>query len=329
MLLDLPRLKKWRMRYISSTHKVGDKHQDFYKVPAKGEHILAKIDEPGIIVNFWMTIGSRDKYILRKAILEMYWDGESTPSVITPVGDFFGSAANIGEYIHLGPTSPIGLGRYIHFWSLPIGCTSGGYYTFFPMPFNKALIKIVNLSELDIDLLYYMIGYITIESTDDMGRFHAMWRRERITKIGEPYTILIARGRGHYVGTLLAMEGLDKGARFGGLTFLEGNMEIISDGELAYGSTGTEDYFLSGWYFIKGVFNAPFHGLLIKDSENFKILAYRFHILDPIPFEKELIVRIHHGEFDEVLTDYSSIAYWYQLEPHYEFITKINPLDLL
>jgi predicted transcriptional regulator len=47
------------MRYVSSTHKVGDKHQDFYKVPAKGENILAKIDEPDNIVNLWMTMGSR------------------------------------------------------------------------------------------------------------------------------------------------------------------------------------------------------------------------------------------------------------------------------
>lgn len=326
MFLEIPKLKKWKMKYISSTHKIDNKHQDFYKVPAKSEHIIAKVDEPGVIVSLWITIGSRDKNILRKAILNMYWDGEAIPSVEVPIGDFFGSAAGMGEYTHLGLNIPIGLGRYIHFWSLPIGCTSGGYYTYFPMPFNKALIKIVNVSELDIDLLYYMIGYISLDNVDDMARFHAIWRREKYTKLGEPYTILIAKGKGHYIGTLLAMEGFDKGS-YGGLGFLEGNMEIIADGEIAYGSTGTEDYFLSGWYFIKGVFNAPFHGLLIKDSENLKILAYRFHIPDPIPFEKELIVRIHHGEWDEVLTDYSSVAYWYQLEPHYEF-TRIDTSNL-
>ena len=60
----------------------------------------------------------------------MYWDEEPTPSVITSVDDFFESVTNMGEHVHLGPTSPIGLGRYIHFWSLPIGCTSSGYYTF-------------------------------------------------------------------------------------------------------------------------------------------------------------------------------------------------------
>mgnify|MGYP001772923789 CR=1 FL=1 len=326
MFLELPKLKKGKMRYISSTHKVGEKHQDFYSVPAKSEYTIAEIEGPGIIVSFWMTIGSRNKDVLRRAILTMYWDGEATPSVEVPVGDFFGSAAGMGEYVHLGPNIPIGLGRYIHFWSLPIGSTSGGYYTYFPMPFNKALIKLINMSELNIDLLYYMIGYLSIDSVDDMGRFHAVWRRERYTKIGEPYTILIAKGRGHYIGTLLAMEGFDKSSH-GGLGFLEGNMEILADGELAYGSTGTEDYFLSGWYFIKGVFNAPFHGLLIKDSENLRILAYRFHIPDPIPFERELTVRIHHGEWDEVLTDYSSVAYWYQLEPHYKF-TGIDPSNL-
>lgn len=327
MLLELPRLKKTRMRYTSSTHKVGEKHQDFYTVPAKSEHTIAEIEGPGIIVSLWMTIGSRDKNILRKAILRIYWDGETSPSVEVPVGDFFGSAGNMGEYTHLGQNIPIGLGKYIHFWSLPIGSTSGGYYTYFPMPFNRALIKLTNTSDIDVDLLYYMIGYVATEDIDDMARFHAIWRREKYTRLGEPYTILIARGKGHYVGTLLAMEGHEKHKVFGGLGFLEGNMEIISDGELAYGSTGTEDYFLSGWYFIKGTFNAPFHGLLIKDSENFKIVAYRFHIPDPIPFEKELIVRIHHGEWDEVLADYSSVAYWYQLEPHYEFV-RVDPQNL-
>ena len=299
---DLPRYKKGRMRYISSTHKVNDKHIDYYKVPAKDKHVIADIKGPGIIVSFWLTIASPDKNILRKAILRAYWDGENTPSIEVPIGDFFGS----------------GFARYVHYYSLPIGTTSGGYFCFFPMPFERALIEVENYSDIDIGALYYMLGYYEVDDVSDMARFHAIWRRERPTSLGKPYLILEARGRGHYVGTLLCMEGFDR-SKGNGLGFLEGNMEIVADGELAYGSTGTEDYFLSGWYFNRGEFYAPFHGLLVKDESEFKIMAYRFHIPDPIPFEREIVVRIHHGEWDEVLAVYSSVAYWYQSEPHYEF----------
>jgi len=302
LFIDLPRFKKGKMRYISSTHRVDEKHVDYYKIPPMDKRVLADIKGPGIIVSFWLTIASPDKAILRRAVLRAYWDGEDKPSIEVPIGDFFGS----------------GFAQYVHYHSLPIGTTSGGYYCFFPMPFERALIEVENMSEIEIGALYYMIGYYEVDDVSDMGRFHAIWRRERFTQSGKPYVILEAKGKGHYVGTLLCMEGFNR-AIGGGLGFLEGNMEIIADGELAYGSTGTEDYFLSGWYFNMGTFHAPFHGLLIKDEKNFRIMAYRFHIPDPIPFERELIVRIHHGEWDEVLADYSSVAYWYQSEPHYEF----------
>ncbi len=311
MLYDLPRFKKWRMKYISSTHKVNKRHADSYIVKAGETFTMAEIEGPGIIASLWLTISSPDKNILRRAILRIYWDHEEHPSVECPVGDFFGA----------------GFSQYIHYHAIPLGMTSGGYYCFFPMPFNSARIELINMSELDIRALFYMIGYYQVESVDDMGRFHAVWRRERVVKRGEPYLILDAEGRGHLVGVVLSMEGYDREVG-GGLGFLEGNMEILADGELAYGSTGTEDYFLSGWYFEKGTFNAPFHGLLIKDTKNLRIVAYRFHIPDPIPFEKSLLVRIHHGEWDEVMADYSSVAYWYQTEPHKVF-TSIRGEDLV
>jgi hypothetical protein len=41
-----------------------------------------------------------------------------------------------------------------------------------------------------------------------MGKFHAVWRRERQVKPGESYMILKAKGQGHYVGVYLYMRGL-------------------------------------------------------------------------------------------------------------------------
>ncbi len=306
-MFDLPRYKKMKMRYISSTHRVNEKHIDYYQIPPKSRFVIANIDRPGVIASLWLTLLSQDRNFLRKVLIRMYWDGESSPSVEVPIGDFFGSSFS----------------TYIHYYSIPIGTTSGGYYTFFPMPFKKALIEIENLCDTDISSLYYMIGYYETsdEEVENLARFHAIWRREVATSLNKPYIILQARGRGHYVGTLLAMSCIDRNniSRCRTFEFLEGNMEILADGILSYGSTGTEDYFLGGWYFITGVFHAPLHGCLIKDELHSRILAYRFHIFDPIPFEESIVVRIHHGEFDEIITDYSSVAYWYQSEPHFEF----------
>ena len=48
---------------------------------------VAEIQGPGAIQQIWMTAFPG---FWRSAILRMYWDGEETPSVETPLGDFFG-----------------------------------------------------------------------------------------------------------------------------------------------------------------------------------------------------------------------------------------------
>jgi hypothetical protein len=42
-------------------------------------------------------------------------------------------------------------------------------------------------------------------------------------------------------------------------------------------------------------------------------------VADPIPFERSIVVNIDHGYTNQVQTDYSSVAYWYQTEPHAAF----------
>ena len=52
---------------------------------------LAEIAGPGAIHHFWVTIASSEPQHLRKLVLRMYWDGEASPSVLAPIGDFFGT----------------------------------------------------------------------------------------------------------------------------------------------------------------------------------------------------------------------------------------------
>ena len=102
-----------------------------------------------------------------------------------------------------------------------------------------------------------------------------------------------------------------------GLGFLEGDEMIYIDGEdkPSINGTGTEDYFSSGWYFDRGVYSAPFHGVVIKDEHLSRISAYRWHIEDAMPFHKSIKVTIEHGTNNNVEADYSSVANYYETGP--------------
>lgn len=270
---------------------------------------------PGIVRRLWVTIAPRiNPEIMRQTILRMYWDGETTPSVEVPIGDFFG----------------VGFGQQVDFQSLPLNETSGGYNCYWPMPFHKsARWTLTNLSKHRIDAFYYNIDWTKYDRLEpNMRHFHAQWRRENPTSPDKNYTVLEATGEGHYVGTALFMQN----RRGRGLGFLEGDEMVWVDGNTKpslYG-TGTEDYFSSGWYYDRGTYSALYHGVPIKDTTLGRVSSYRWHIEDAIPFKKSIRFTIEHGTNNDHEADYSSVAYWYQSEPHAPFppLPK-DPADLL
>jgi hypothetical protein len=294
----LPVLKESRLRQISS-HDTSGGNSDFVAIAAGATAEIAKVEGPGVIVGIWCTVASPDKYFLRRTLLRMYWDGETTPSVDVPLGDFFGTGFQYKQYI-----TPY------------TGMSSGGYYCYFPMPFGRtARVEVVNETGEEINSFYYHINYQQLpEPLDgDVAYFHATWRREPRTHPGKAYTLLNAEGRGHLVGVNMSMQSYNND-----MQYLEGDEMVYVDGEKApsIAGTGTEDYFNSGWYFNKGEFAAPYHGLILKDDSLQRIAAYRFHIQDAIPFTKSLHFAIEHGDQNVEIADYSSTAFWYQLEPH-------------
>jgi hypothetical protein len=113
------------------------------------------------------------------------------------------------------------------------------------------------------------------------------------------------------------MQSYDKGS----LLMLQGDEFITVDDEKnpSIIGTGTEDYFQGGWFWNKGPFHAPYHGLTVMDEVNSRYSAYRLHIPDPIPFKNSISVEIEHGHSNMLQQDYSSVAYWYQKEPHSDF----------
>jgi hypothetical protein len=250
----------------------------------------------GTVHRFWVTINPRqDVEILSQVILRMYWDDDTYPSVECPIGAFFG----------------VGFGEQKDFISLPLNETSGGYNSYWPMPFHKsARWTLTNGSSKTLGAFYYNIDYSALKFLPaDTRHFHAQFRRENPTTAGKNYTVLETTGSGHFVGTALFMSGR-------GLGFLEGNEMVYIDGSATPNieGTGTEDYFSSGWYFDRGVYSAPYHGVVIKEEHPARVSAYRWHIEDAIPFTKSIRFTIQHGGESDV-ADYSSVAYYYLAGP--------------
>ena len=284
---------------------------------APGEtHLMASVPGPGMITRLWMTTFlPTNAHALNDLVLRFYWDGEPHPSVVSPFGAFFGAP----------------FGKYVHYIAEPMALTSGAGNCFFPMPFSLgARLEVTNEGSRPVEPFFYQVIYSELEAPPESDlRFHARWHRENPTEPGMPYTILDVQGAGHYVGCHLFMQNREWWLRpplrripfpFGfGMGMLEGWEEVYVDGEETPSmiGTGTEDYFGGAWYYyLGGTFHAPYHGCTVRDYLRGRIAAYLFDVLAPVPFSKSLAVRMHHGFENQVTCDYTSVAYWYQVEPH-------------
>lgn len=269
-----------------------------------------------------------DPFYYRKALIKITWEDENTPSVLVPFGDFFcignsypGNFTSLPFNVSLKPEEA---GRY----GAP--CSVSCY---FPMPFNKkAKIEIINENELPF-ILYFYIDYEMYRKplSEDTVHFHASWNRENPCKGWGPelqtnspevntvpnltgegnYVVLETEGKGHFVGCNLSVKHL-QGSWWG-----EGNDMFFIDGEEypSINGTGTEDYFNHAWGMQRNHF--PFFGTIVHEGDNTEgmHIAYRFHITDPIRFEKSIRVTIEHGHANHLADDWSSTAYWYQTLP--------------
>jgi len=324
-LEQLVLLKDCRSKRVSSWDKTGG-NNDFLSIPAGGKVTLADIKGPGCIRHIYFTIGSLfDHFYFRNLIIRIYWDEEEKPSVEVPLGDFFG----------------IGHCKVRYFTSLLLTVNPGdfssmdnhGLNCYFPMPFSKrAVVEIANESDFRLNHLWYHIDYEEYKSLqDNLARFHAQWRRENPCKAvkfeknkpeinlsgKDNYVILEAEGKGNYVGCLLNVDNI-VGGWWG-----EGDDMIFIDGEKwppSFHGTGTEEIF-GGGACPNVEYSGPYTGFhLISNSDwSGKNSMYRFHITDPIRFQKSIRVTIEHGHANNLANDYSSVAYWYQTEPHKDF----------
>ncbi|MBI3118395.1 MAG: DUF2961 domain-containing protein [Candidatus Hydrogenedentes bacterium] len=278
---------------------------------------LGEMEGPGVINHIWMTpVGE-----YRLMILRFYWDGETEPSVVAPVGDFFAAGW--------------GLGKEPRITSLAV-CVNprSGFNSYWQMPFRKhCKVTMENLGEKRASL-YYQIDYSLEDVPEDTPYFHAQFRRVNPLPYKEVYTIVDGiKGRGHYVGTYLA-HGANSEGWWG-----EGEIKFYIDGGGEFPTscgTGEEDYFCGSYGYNDRVengrdvydsFSSPYTGFyhVAFDGVQRRFGEYRWHINDPVRFEKDLRVTIQglgwqsEGRYLPLQDDYASVAYWYQLEPHAAF----------
>ncbi|HEX4262946.1 MAG TPA: glycoside hydrolase family 172 protein [Verrucomicrobiae bacterium] len=298
----------------------GWKVSPYAHVAAHSTFTLAEISGSGVIQQIWMTPAPLDK--TRFYILRFYWDDETEPSVECPLGDFFAC----------------GWGKYCQISSLPVCVNPGSAFNcYWQMPFRKKCkITLENIDNSPMTI-YYQVNYALTQVPADAAYFHAQFRRENPLKTKGLYTILDGvEGKGQYVGTYLAW-GVHHTGWWG-----EGEIKFFMDGDKEFPTicgTGTEDYFCGSYDFEthsegKGhytEFSTPYSGLaqvirpdgLYDSQERFGL--YRWHIMDPIRFEKDLKVTIQalgwksEGRYLQLQDDIASVAFWYQLEPHKPF----------
>ena len=337
-------------RRVSSFDKSGGNH-DWIDLEPGETAVLADIKGCGIVRHIWCTINAfvegagPTPHYLRKIVVRAFWDGETEPSIEAPIGDFFGMGHGlcknfVSEPLSMNPKE----GR--------------GFCCYFPMPFeSSARFTLHNQSEGHVNFYYYIDFEEHKALPEDCGRFHAQYRQERDTmgwapkeadyikreKAGPPdpawypkawtakntdgqgnYVILQAQGRGKYVGCNLNIDVFERQAND---WYGEGDDMIFIDGEPwppSLHGTGTEDYFNTA-FCPRTEFCAPYQGITLYSGEvsdipfSGKNAMYRYHIKDPVHFKKSILVTIEHGHANKLSNDYSSTAYWYQMEPHLPF----------
>ncbi len=312
-LRDLAKLRNYKAKRSSSWDATGG-NRDFWVIKPGETKVLADIKGAGCITHIWTTISCAERDYLRKLVLRMYWDGETQPSVEVPVGDFFGLGHALTTY----------------FASLPLQMFDRAFNCYFPMPFGRgARIEVASECKEKDTVYYFYVDYEEYPTApEEVGRFHAQWRRENPCQaenlpdeknIGGAgnYVLLDAEGRGHYVGCHLNIDAQTPG------WWGEGDDMIFVDSDTwppSLHGTGTEDYFCGAWNFnrLQQVFCTPYYGYHFKTNADYtgKHSMYRYHVEDPIPFTKRIKVTIEHGHANNMGHDYSSTAYWYQTEPH-------------
>jgi hypothetical protein len=324
---DLSHLGIYESERTSSYDRSGG-NGDYQNLKAGGELVLFDEKGPAEIRHLWITMADPEVYHLKKIVLRMYWDGERTPSVEAPIGDFFG----------LGLGTPV-----IYASALLAVAPEKALNAYFPMPFqHSGKITVTNEGSQDATDFYWNIDWLKLPSlASNTAYFHAQYRQctpckgwyhgnfygndftdarkdarwKNVSGEGN-YTFLDATGNGQLIGVTLSVFQ----NQWGGWN--EGDEMIWIDGEPQprIHGTGGEDYFNGAWGFSQ-LYSFPLVGLTVFQGwePGSKFSLYRWHLPAPIRFRQSIRVTIEDGHANLRSDNFFSVAYWYQKEPHAPF----------
>lgn len=317
-----PTVQQTYALHRSSSREATGGNADYRMLTPGQTMAVLDVDGPGEISHIWFTLNDNEPFFLKRLVLRMYWDGEATPSVEAPIGDFFG----------------LGFGEYFAWQSAPLEVGADkAMNCWFRMPYAKhARITVTNEGKEALKSLYWNIDY------KEGGKlppstlyFHAQYRQAQPNhgwstdwyENGDPkvnfrrnldgkdnYVWVQAAGHGQFLGvTMSVLQNQD-------MWWGEGNDRFEIDDKPAEVGTGSEDYFLGAWDFGTGqVFSLHGSPVVGHEIAGARSAVYRFHLDAPIPFAKSLRVSIEHGHANVRSDTFYSVAYWYQAEPHMLF----------
>ena len=306
----------------------GWKVNPFVVIKAGTTYEIGNIEGPGTIDHIWMTPTGA----WRDSILRFYWDDQEQPSVECPVGDFFAC----------------GWGQYAPVTSLAVCVNPGSAFNcYWKMPFKKRCRITLENRSVDDMVLYYQVDYTLTELPENVAYFHAQFRRVNPLPYKDVYTLVDGiEGRGQYVGVYMCW-GVNSCNWWG-----EGEIKFYIDADTdapTICGTGTEDYFCGSYNFENQkthryeAFSTPYSGMpqviepdgLYRSQQRFGL--YRWHITDPVRFEKCLRVTIQalgwrsHGRYLPLQDDIASVVFWYQDLPSIPFpaLPDRNALEVI
>ena len=149
-----------------------------------------------------------------------------------------------------------------------------------------------NESATICESMFYDIN-VTLEKQlpKNAAYFHAFWRRQKMSKLGESYEVLPrVKGKGRFLGDNVGILG---DPIYGGTEPVEGEVKMYLDGDKAHPSlvgTGTEDYAGAGWGLSE--YAHLYQGCTVADPTRKRWAFYRFHVPDPVYFERDCRVTI-------------------------------------
>ena len=289
-----------------------------------GKAVIADLQGPGVITNIHFALGAVALSIKRNTLIRIYWDGEKTPSVECPLPDFFCDPDGAIERVDSVLVNKL-----------------RGWNAYFAMPFAKsARIELVydNPRYVNASIggghwgevpAYSYVTYRKLESIPpDAQYFHAQWRKQTVFLGKDDYEVVRASGLGQLIGWNVTMRAVS-----GQLPPCDQNEVVQVDGASTPNVEwqGMEDSFGYSWNFPPDANSFPYAGYHPFFGG---YAAYRFFLNDRIPFRRSLrMAVVGRGQIGDDYAkpgseiELSSVAYWYQKEPHQPFEPMLPPSE--